>query len=65
MIKKFLEKDKDKRMTLEDVLQYCWNHKKCKTLLETRKKSGDVNSSEQFKAFAMTEETIKGSEDSA
>lgn len=64
MIKKLLEKDKDKRMKLEEVLQHPWILKKSKTLLEARKKSGDVNAAEQFKAFAMTEETMKGAADS-
>lgn len=59
MIKKLLEKDKKDRMTLEEVLQHPWILKKSKSLLESRKKSGEVSSAEQFKAFSMTEESKK------
>eukprot|EP00345_Euplotes_harpa_P013921 CAMPEP_0168339262 /NCGR_PEP_ID=MMETSP0213-20121227/13354_1 /TAXON_ID=151035 /ORGANISM="Euplotes harpa, Strain FSP1.4" /LENGTH=65 /DNA_ID=CAMNT_0008345255 /DNA_START=7 /DNA_END=204 /DNA_ORIENTATION=- len=62
MIKKLLDKDKDKRMKLEEVLQHPWLIKKSKSLLEARKKSGDVNSAEQFKAFAVTEDFLKDEE---
>ena len=59
MIKKLLEKDKKDRMTLEEVLQHPWILKKSKSLLESRKKSGDT--AEQFKAFSMTEADAKES----
>jgi len=51
MIKKLLEKDKKDRMTLEEVLQHPWILKNSKTLLESRKNSGDATSADQFKAF--------------
>ena len=63
MIKKLLAKDKKDRMTLEEVLQHPWILKKSKTLLESRKKSGDASAAEQFKAFAMTEENLKEMKD--
>lgn len=59
MIKRLLEKDKDKRMTLEEVLQHPWITKKSKSIAGARKKSGDSSAAEQFKAFAMTEELQK------
>jgi Ca2+-binding EF-hand superfamily protein len=54
MIKKLLEKEKNKRMTLEEVLQHPWILKKSKALLESRRKSGEITSAEQFKAFTQT-----------
>lgn len=54
MIKKLLEKDKGKRMTLEEVLQHPWILKKSQSLLMARKKSSEITSAEQFKAFTQT-----------
>jgi len=62
MIKKLLDKDKDKRMKLEEVLQHPWLIKKSKSLQEARRKSGDINSAEQFKAYSVTEEFLKDEE---
>lgn len=64
MIKRLLAKDKKDRMTLEEVLQHPWILKKSKTLLESRKKSGDTSTAEQFKAYSMTDTSYKGSEES-
>jgi hypothetical protein len=55
MIKKLLEKDKSKRMTLEEVLQHPWILKKSKEgLLLQRKKSNEITAAEQFKAYTTT-----------
>jgi Ca2+-binding EF-hand superfamily protein/RIO-like serine/threonine protein kinase len=64
MIKSLLDKDKDKRMTLEEVLQHPWILKKSKSIASQRKKSGDSAAADKFKAFAMTEEVQKEIEDS-
>lgn len=57
MIKKLLEKDKKDRMTLEEVLQHPWIVKKSKSLIESRKKSGDTTTADKFKAFTATEDS--------
>lgn len=59
MIKKLLEKDKSKRMTLEEVLQHPWIVKKSKSIAGARRKSGDASAAEVFKAFTMTEDLLK------
>lgn len=62
MIAKLLAKEKEDRMSLEDVLQHPWIVKKSKAIAGARRKSGD-SLSQQFKAFAMTEEVMKAVED--
>lgn len=59
MIKSLLEKDKDKRMNLEEVLQHPWILKKSKSIAGARKKSGENSVADQFKAFTMTEDSQK------
>jgi serine/threonine protein kinase len=63
MIKKLLAKDKKDRMKLEDVLQHPWLVKKSDKIAAARRKSGDASSAEQFKAFAMTEASLKEAEE--
>lgn len=57
-----MAKNKKDRMKLEDVLQHPWILKKSKQIALVRRKSGD-SSAEQFKAFAMTEEVLKATEE--
>ncbi len=42
-------------MNLQDVLQHPWITGHEKSILAKRRKSGDGNAAEQFKAFAVTE----------
>ncbi len=55
MIKGLLEKESADRMKLHDVLQHKWITGNESKILMKRRKSGDANAAEQFKAFAVTE----------
>lgn len=55
LISKLLEKDRNKRFRLEDVLKHNWITDKNKDLIEQRRKSGD-GTADAFKAFAVVED---------
>jgi len=59
LIKGLLAKDAADRMNLQDVLQHPWITGNEKSILARRRKSGDGNAADQFKAFAVTEDFLK------
>lgn len=59
LIRGLLEKDASKRTNLQDVLQHPWITGGESKILMKRRKSGDANAAEQFKAFAVTEDFLK------
>ena len=63
LIRGLLEKDAANRMKLQDVLQHPWITGGESKILMKRRKSGDANAAEQFKAFAVTEATLTAAAD--
>lgn len=51
LIKKLMEKDRTKRIRLEEVLDHPWIVKKQKSLVEMRRKSGEFG---KFEAYTAT-----------
>ncbi len=59
LIKSLLDKDPDKRLTLQDTLQHKWITQQEGSILAKRRKSLGDSHAEQFKTFAVTEDFLK------
>lgn len=59
LIQGLLAKDPSKRTGLKDFLEHQWTTSTQQNILAKRRKSGDASAAEQFKWFAVTEDSLK------